>query len=221
MAIGRHVFELVRSHCGARRDDRILDIGSGCGRAAVHFTEYLDPEGSYDGFDVVLPMVEWCRNHISQAFPHFRFQHADLKNTRYSDIGTEASEYVFPYPDNSFDVVFATSVFTHLLPTSAERYANEIARVLKPHRRAILTFFIINDDFRSQIAAGDKIIPFPYSRGDYAVMDENKPEAVIAFEETRARQILEGGGLRIVDMSYGFWRKPGGWTYQDVFLVSN
>jgi SAM-dependent methyltransferase len=80
-AIGKQVLDLIRQRCKLRPTDRILDIGSGCGRLAVPLTRYLSGEGAYEGFDVVLPMVEWCRQHISSKFPRFRFQHADLKNT--------------------------------------------------------------------------------------------------------------------------------------------
>ena len=40
------------------------------------------------------------------------------------------------------------------------------------------------------------------------------------FEERRAREILEHAGLKIEALSYGSWRNPGGWRYQDVFVVS-
>jgi hypothetical protein len=42
-----------------------------------------------------------------------------------------ADRYVFPFPDETFDVIFATSVFTHSVPASARQYAREIARLLK------------------------------------------------------------------------------------------
>src|ERR1700732_279677 len=79
--VGREVFDLVRRRCNLLPTDRILDIGSGCGRLAVPLTEYLTAEGAYDGLDIVLPMVEWCRENISTQFPRFRFHHANLKNT--------------------------------------------------------------------------------------------------------------------------------------------
>ena len=217
---GLHVFELVRDRCSVKPWHHVLDIGSGSGRVAVHFTRYMNAAGTYDGFDIVLPMVEWCQENISNRFPHFRFQYAPLSNTHYSGVGSDAQTYKFPYADNTFDVVFAASVFTHLMPASAEQYARETARVLKPEGRALLTFYIINDESRRQRANGEKIIPFAYERGDHALQSEDNPEGVIAFEERRAISLLEAAGLRIDRFSYGFWRKAGGWTYQDAFLVS-
>jgi len=219
-AIGLHVYELVRDRCGVQPDHRMLDIGSGCGRVAVHFMDYLSEAGRYEGFDIVEPMVAWCNAHISSVCPNFRFQHAALTNTLYSKTGGDPSTYRFPYDDDSFDVLFATSVFTHLVPRSAEHYASEVARVLKPGGKGLLTFYVINDEFRRQRAEGADIMAFGFPHDDYSLMDDANPEAVIAYEDYRARDILTAAGLTIADMSYGFWRKPGGWTYQDAFLVT-
>lgn len=95
--VGREVFELARQRCNLRPTDRVLDIGSGCGRLAVPLTQYLTAEGSYDGLEIVLPMVEWCRENISTRFPRFRFHHASLKNTHYSESGDDAENYTFPF----------------------------------------------------------------------------------------------------------------------------
>jgi ubiquinone/menaquinone biosynthesis C-methylase UbiE len=78
--IGQHLFDLIRGRCNVKPSDHILDIGSGCGRVAIPFTSYLSG-GKYDGFDVVLPMVEWCREYITSRYPNFLFNHADLSNT--------------------------------------------------------------------------------------------------------------------------------------------
>ena len=186
---------------------------------AIPFTRYLT-KGIYHGFDVTFPMVEWCQQNITSRYPNFQFQHADLANTLYAKTGGDAADYTFPYPDGTFDVVFATSVFTHLLPDSAHRYAAESARVLRRGGRALLTFFLTNDEFRAQRAAGNVTIAFPYSHGPYAVMNEEEPERVLAYEESYAREMMTRAGLDIEDFSYGSWRVPGGWTYQDAFLLS-
>ena len=81
-------------------------------------------------------------------------------------------------------------------------------------------FFLTNDEFREQRAAGNVTIAFPYSHGPYAVMDEEEPERVLAYEESYAREMLTRAGLDIESFSYGSWRVPGGWTYQDAFLLS-
>jgi SAM-dependent methyltransferase len=217
---GRRYFDLIIEKCRVRPTDHILDIGSGCGRIAVPFTQYLDG-GSYRGFDVVAPMVAWCRENISSRFPAFEFEHADLSNTLYSRTGAAAAAYRFPYDDGAFDVVFATSVFTHLLPTSATNYAREIRRVLRRGGRGLLTFFLVNDAFRRQRVAGTPLmLNFPHEYGIYSTMSQEEPERVLALEENYARLMLLSASLSVVDFSYGYWRVPGGWRQQDVFVVA-
>jgi Methyltransferase domain len=72
------------------------------------------------------------RPRITARHAGFHLHHADLANTLYRDKGRRADRYVFSFPDETFDVEFATSVFTHLVPASAHQYAREIARLPKP-----------------------------------------------------------------------------------------
>lgn len=217
--IGKHLRDIVMQHCGVRPNDIILDIGCGCGRVAGHFMGTVT--GEYHGLDIVLPMVEWCRANISTRDQHFRFHHAELSNTLYHGGKGDAADYIFPFHDEMFDVIFATSVFTHLLPDSARQYARQISRVLKPGGRAFLTFFIVNDAWRQKDEAGEKMgCVFPYDYGRYRTAVRDSPESVIAFEQDEATTILEQAGLRIKDVSLGWWsNNPGGWTAQDVILL--
>jgi SAM-dependent methyltransferase len=217
--IGKHLHDLVRQRCGVRLVDFILDIGSGCGRVAGHFMGSI--QGEYHGLDIVLPMVDWCRANISTRDPHFHFHHAELSNTLYQGGSGDAANYVFPFDDATFDVIFATSVFTHLLPASARQYARQISRVLKPGSCALLTFFLINDPWRQKILSGQKMdVEFPYEYGRYRTAVRDSPESAIAYEQQEATLILEEAGLRIKEISLGWWSKNlGGWTAQDVILL--
>ncbi len=123
-------------------EEKVLDIGCGVGRMALPLTAFLSEKGTYDGFDVYKPAIEWCNKQIAVRFSNFRFQHLDVKNYQYNPCGlVEAASCIFPYADNFFDFAFATSVFTHMLPEDCRRYFFEINRVLRPGGRALLTFF--------------------------------------------------------------------------------
>ena len=216
--IGRDVFELLRERCGLEPSSVVLDIGCGCGRVATPIAEYLT-DGSYHGVDIVEPMLDWCRKNISARAPRCHFHHADLRNTLYREQGQTADGYVFPFPDASFDVIYATSVFTHLVPASANQYAREVARLLKPDTgRALLTFFLTNDAFRRR--RSDAKVDFPYPCDGYSVRDRSNPEAVLAYEEGDAVAMLHDAGLSIEELSLGRWSLHPGWTFQDAFLVS-
>src|SRR5262249_45691230 len=146
---------------GLKSDHRVLDVGCGIGRMAIPLTQYLSPKGSYDGFDIVDFGIEWCRQYIGDKYPNFRFQMADICNKTYHPAGRyDASVYRFPYPNESFDFVFLTSVFTHMMPAEFENYLAEIARVLKPGGRVFSTFFLQTVESALLQKEGKSMIPF-------------------------------------------------------------
>ena len=196
---------------GLRPGDRVLDVGCGVGRMALALTSYLEPGGSYEGFDIVGPGVEWCRVHITPRFPRFRFRKADVFNASYNPRGRCAdAEYAFPYPDASFDFVFLTSVFTHMLPEGVENYVYEIARVLKPGGRCFLTFFLWNEEAAALVRAGKAAFSFAHERGVCRVEDRRDPEAVVCYDEAHALALLARYGLEWNGpVHHGWWSGRG------------
>lgn len=214
--VGDHLCELVLERTGLTAGQRILDIGSGCGRLAVPLTRALGTDVQYEGFDVMAPMVDWCISNITAAYPNFRFQFADLSNTRYRTAGGAAKDYRFPYDDASFDVVVSFSIFTHLVPESAAHYAREIARVLAPGGRALHSFYLIPPAYQQLVAEGRiSIDQFEAWRDGSWICDPRSPEGVIGFDEAVARGYFQDAGLDVDAVSHGWWRSGQGWTYQD------
>jgi cyclopropane fatty-acyl-phospholipid synthase-like methyltransferase len=220
LAIARHLRSLVIDHTGLDPRHRLLDIGCGCGRLARELTNYFST-GSYDGIDVVLPMVEWCQKHIGRRYDNFHFHHANLKNTHYSEIGGAAENYTFPFEDATFDRVVATSVFTHLLPASAAQYAREIARLLRREGLALITIYLMNDEYR-RVRGLPWVTDLEQRGGEgYWVHDRESPEAILGYDEDHALRMLRTAGLTIETISYGNWTKHlFGWTFQDLILAA-
>ncbi len=81
-------------------------------------------------------------------FPNFQFEFVPVYNSAYLPDPSlpEASELRFPYDDNSFDFVFARSVFTHLTPQSSTNYLRESQRVLRPDGLFYSTWFLFEGD---------------------------------------------------------------------------
>jgi SAM-dependent methyltransferase len=218
--IGGILFDLIRNECQLTLGSTVLDIGCGCGRIAAPMTEYLK-SGTYHGLDIVEPMIAWCRQHITSRHNNFHFRHANLTNTLYNSEGTPASAYVFPFNNDTFDVIFATSVFTHLVPNSAAQYARQIHRVLKPGGKALLTWYLLNNNWREKIKSDQTISAFPHPYNGCRVMVAEDPERVIAFEIDDAIKILLDAGLKLEKLSLGAWSKnQSGLTWQDVTLVT-
>ena len=54
--------------------------------------------------------IEWCQANITRQFPHFRFQWADVFNSRYNPKGTKKPEdYAFPGAFSSCAAIAATT----------------------------------------------------------------------------------------------------------------
>jgi len=98
---------------------QILDFGCGLGRVTARMLDRA-PGAQFTGFDIDPQMLDWCGQLLSS--PRLRCVAATL------DL-----------PDNSFDLVYAVSVFTHLDETT-DFWLSEIHRLLRPGGRAFLTY---------------------------------------------------------------------------------
>lgn len=212
-AVGQEFLRHLRELVGLQPGHSLLDVGCGIGRIAIPLTTYLSPTGKYDGFDIVPHGIRWCADHITPKFPNFRFLLADIRNKNYNpNGGVVASEYRFPYADDSFDVIVLTSVFTHMLPREVLQYLREIRRVLKPGGRSLITWYFLNDDSRARVKAGDSRLNFRYPIEGCLTTDEATPEKAIAYPESLAGQLYADAGL-IVESPIRF----GGWCARDSF----
>lgn len=232
VALGDSLLAFLVQYAGLEPHHRVLDVGCGVGLAARPLARFLTAAGSYDGFDVMRKPVEWCAAQY-RAFPNFRFRHADVYNEHYNPGGRVAArEYVFPYPDDRFDLVILTSVFTHLLPRDVRNYLRELARVMKRGARSFVTYFLLNAESNAWLDGWLKEHPGEHDRGilggagfrwrydeSCRVYDRDVPETAVAYEESWIRGLYEEHGLTIAMVQYGQWCRgsyQAGW--QDAIL---
>jgi SAM-dependent methyltransferase len=203
---GRSFLNILKRHVGLKQSDRVLDVGCGCGRLAGPLTEYLTT-GTYDGFDVVPELIAWCQENITPRHANFRFKCVDVANSFYHAGGTtKATQYQFPYGNDAFDLIFLTSVFTHMLKDDLTRYIGEIARTLKPGGTVLMTFFLLNEESRRlrEISTRFKF-RHRFGRGGIRVEDPARPEGAVAYPEEMARAILQDHGLEVQQILFGSW----------------
>jgi ubiquinone/menaquinone biosynthesis C-methylase UbiE len=107
------------------RGHRVLEVGSGLGAELASMVEFGASTSDLVGVELLPERVELAR----QAHPGIEFRAGDAEK--------------LDFPDASFDLVMAITIFTSILDRAvAAGVANEIRRVLKP-RGAVLWY-----DFR-------------------------------------------------------------------------
>ncbi len=221
-AVGQEFLGHFKELGGLRPEHDVLDVGCGIGRMAVPLTGYLAPTSSYEGFDIVPAGVRWCEENITQRFPNFRFQVADIYNQRYNPGGSATSaNYDFPFPDDSFDFAYATSVFTHMLPADVENYVKELGRVLRPGGRALNTFFLLNSSNGRGPGSDRATIPFSVKEDGYWAVSSRTPEVAVAYEEDDVRKLYERHGFSVEGQIHpGTWVGADGPSFQDIVVAT-
>jgi SAM-dependent methyltransferase len=133
--------------------EAILEFGCGCGRM-TRWWGAQSPGPQVHGCDYNSELVDWCQENL----PFVRATTNDLQPP-------------LPYPDNSFDLVYAFSVFTHLSVELAHGWLAELRRVAKPG--GLIWFTVHGDTYRPRLPpeqrekfdAGEVVVWFPEIEG--------------------------------------------------------
>ncbi|MEA2907976.1 MAG: hypothetical protein QOJ15_57 [Bradyrhizobium sp.] len=112
---------------------KILELGVAGGRLIRHLHD-LTPNTEIWGVDLWASAIRWCQEHLS---PPFYF-------------ATTTVVPHLPFPDQTFDLAYAGSVFTHL-DDLVEAWFLELQRILKSGGRL---YFTINDRHAVKIFEG-------------------------------------------------------------------
>ena len=205
ISFGGKYSNMLKLLCDLKSSDTVLDIGCGCGRVTRDLYGYIKT-GSYIGIDVDLELLGWCKKYFIK--PNFRFLHADIHNNCYHRKGTiKFNDYRFPLKDESVDVAYAISVFTHA-DTPWDAYIKDLYRILKPTGKLFITFMLIENT--SNKPTPKKIAFIPYK--DYQVRNLQKTEAGISSHKSFVEDTFAKAGF-VVDKFY--W---GNWAGKDDYL---
>lgn len=112
----------------------VLDFGCGCGRVLRHL-RHLPAE--LHGCDSNPVAIEWCG-----------------ENMPFSRCAVNALETPLDYDTESFDLIYALSVFTHLPERLQSFWMGELRRVLKPGAALVLSLH--GDALRKHLTRGER-----------------------------------------------------------------
>ena len=206
-ATRRRFFEHCLAEGRLGRDGAVLDVGCGIGGVAEELARYLDDEARYEGFDVAPQAIEFAREIVAPSHRGFRFEVADVFNSKYNPEGRyQPDEYRFPFDDDTFDLTILRSVFTHMLPPEVDNYLGEVARTLKPGGRCLITYMLVDEDSLPHISESDTE-GFPYDHGIYRLSDPDVVEARVALDRDWVMSRYERHGLEVIPpLLLGSWR---------------
>ena len=106
----------------------ILDFGCGCGRTLVHMPS-LAPNAQFSGIDIDAPAINWCE-----------------KNLDFASFTLGREKPPLDFAAETFDLIYAISVFTHLDEENQFRWLEELRRITKPSGILLLTVNSSNDN---------------------------------------------------------------------------
>ena len=224
---------LIGEQVGPRGDARILDVGCGTGLLAIASLPFVSDGGGYTGLDVMPADIEFCRRHYRDE-PSLEFVHLDLANATYAP-GQSTEQRPWPFdPTPGFDLVTALSVWTHLRPADAEFSLGEVARLLRPGGRALVTFFVLDDDYESSLPdrrAGQgryhstsqkKWVfdqPHPESDDWFYPQWVAQPEDAFGVTRDGLDRLVAEAGLTLVELRPGNWKERPGLYFQDIAVI--
>jgi SAM-dependent methyltransferase len=175
---------------------RILEWGCGPARIIRHLPALL-PSADIYGTDYNSATIGWCRRNIEGV----NFDTNDLNPP-------------LRYENNSFDVVYALSVFTHLSKKNHDEWMNELHRILRPGGLLLLT--TQGQAFMVKLAPEERQL---FGSGALVVRDhvQEGHRSYSAFQPEKYMHALFSNRWKVVKFAAG---TPQSWgPEQDTWIV--
>lgn len=176
----RNFWYYMLAHDLVTMDAKIVDIGVGCGRYAHHLRDYEFKgerfTGHYTGIDIDPEMLDWCRQHFDSG--RFSFIQSCHDSTTYRNPDGERAWFDLPLTAASYDLVFSTSLYTHLLEEELRNYTAEAYRILAVGRAMAMYVFCLDFPPPTYLTRHT----FSHRIGAAVVESLANPEAAVAYE---------------------------------------
>ena len=179
---------LVYPQVPERAYERVFDFGCGCGRVARQLIQQRVRPRRYLGIDLHPGMITWCRENLSPATTGFEFHHHNVWNYHFNP---SADATMLPFPtDETFTLVNAISVFTHLPQAEAEHYLREVRRIVDGEGFIVWTWLLFDK----------REFPFLHETHNALYASHADPGAAVVFDREWLERQLDALGLAIIDV---------------------
>lgn len=174
----------------------IVEIGCGCGRRTHLMRDYYFHgrrySGRYIGIDIDAELLEWCQAHFDAD--RFRFFQSTHASEAYENEIAKQGVYELPVEDASVDLVFSTSVLTHLLEEQLVNYFEESYRALRPAGHMVMTCKCID------LHPSNHGNTYQYRVGNAYVETTRVPQAAVAYTSDFLLSSAISCGFKDVDI---------------------
>lgn len=214
-------FWLIRHVCGFKHDQHLLDVGCGCGKTAFALLRVIKKPGSYTGFDIQPRLIDFMQRFFkSQNIDdHFRADCFPVSGNRMytgAATGINPEEFTFPYEENHFDCAVLFSVFTHLRTLAMTNYVRNMARLLRPGGRVLVSCYLLDNSPEDDPSGAPwspsdrrkdlKMAPDASERDHLKVLRPHNPEYLVAYRKQYLVDTFARFGCSLAcDPLYGAW----------------
>jgi len=176
----------------------VLDWGCGPARIIRHLPNILGENCKFYGTDYNKNSIKWCQDNIKGI-----------------EFNLNSLEAKLPYADNSFDIIYGISIFTHLSEKYHYDWYNELLRVLKPG--GIMYQSSHGDNFLVKLTEAEKQ---KYNRGELVVRGQVK-EGHRTFTAFHPNEFMEKlfKNVEILEHIVHPMPNDGSWVPQDAWVI--
>ena len=140
---GQYLMFLAQKRCGldSLADVDVLDVGCGV-RFTMTIINRRIPIRSYTGLEVENTIVEFLNQSVAACDSRFKFLHWNAQNELYRPGGVDLSRFERLPTDESFDIVWAFSLFTHQCPSDSAALLRILRKNIRPGGKLFFSAFI-------------------------------------------------------------------------------
>jgi ubiquinone/menaquinone biosynthesis C-methylase UbiE len=196
---GENSAKWISSHFGKHidlRNKKILDWGCGPGRIIRHLPQVIGNGCEFFGTDYNKKSIDWCSKNI----PDIEFNNNTL-------------EAKLPYKDNTFDVIYGLSIFTHLSEKMHDDWYHELYRVLAKDGIILLT--TQGDNYIHKLAEKEQEA---YQAGKLVVRGKVK-EGHRTYSAFHPKAFMEKLFKNATIVDHVETKPEGSWIPQDIWMV--